>query len=201
MHHTGRKIGHEKMKKKHWYDYLWIWPIIYFSLGFFNILFAWLGMIDFIVPIIVASIGGGKAFCNRYCGRGKLFAIIPRALKMKNRKVAPGWMYSKFFRYGFLTFFMTMFGNMIYQTYLVYGGASLKTVVKLFWTFKVPWQWAYTVTNVPAWITQFSYGFYSLMLTSTLIGLIVMALYRPRTWCAFCPMGTMTQGICKIKNH
>ncbi len=201
VHHTGRKIGHEKMKKKHWYDYLWIWPIVYFSLGFFNILFAWLGMIDFIVPIIVASIGGGKAFCNRYCGRGKLFAIIPRALKMKNRKVAPSWMYSKFFRYGFLAFFMTMFGNMIYQTYLVYGGASLKTVVKLFWTFKVPWQWAYTVTSVPAWITQFSYGFYSLMLTSTLIGLIVMALYRPRTWCAFCPMGTMTQGICKIKNH
>ena len=33
--------------KKHWYDYLWIWTIIYFALGFFNILFAWLGMIDF----------------------------------------------------------------------------------------------------------------------------------------------------------
>ena len=36
------------MKKK-WYDYLWIWTIIYFVLGFFNILFAWLGMIDFLV--------------------------------------------------------------------------------------------------------------------------------------------------------
>lgn len=30
--------------------------------------------------------------------------------------------------------------------------------------------------------------------------LIVMVLYKPRTWCAFCPMGTMTQGICKLKN-
>ena len=28
----------------------------------------------------------------------------------------------------------------------------------------------------------------------------VMVLYKPRTWCAFCPMGTMTQGICKLKN-
>ena len=35
------------------------------------------------------------------------------------------------------------------------------------------------------------------MLTSLLLGLIVMVLYKPRTWCAFCPMGTMTQGICK----
>lgn len=34
-------------KQKHWYDYLWIWTILYFALGFFNILFAWLGMIDF----------------------------------------------------------------------------------------------------------------------------------------------------------
>ena len=40
----------------------------------------------------------------------------------------------------------------------------------------------------------------SLMLTSLLLGLIVMVLYKPRTWCAFCPMGTMTQGICKLKN-
>ena len=28
----------------------------------------------------------------------------------------------------------------------------------------------------------------------------VMVLYKPRTWYAFCPMGTMTQGICKLKN-
>ena len=36
---------------KKWYDYLWIWSIVYFALGFFNILFAWLGMIDFLVPL------------------------------------------------------------------------------------------------------------------------------------------------------
>ena len=35
------------MKAKHWYDYLWVYAIIYFALGFFNILFTWLGMIDF----------------------------------------------------------------------------------------------------------------------------------------------------------
>ena len=51
------------MKKKHWYDYLWIWTIVYFALGFFNILFAWLGMIDFLVPLFIALFGGSKAFC------------------------------------------------------------------------------------------------------------------------------------------
>jgi hypothetical protein len=37
-------------KAKHWYDYLWVYAIIYFALGFFNILFAWLGMVDFLLP-------------------------------------------------------------------------------------------------------------------------------------------------------
>ena len=200
MHFLNRTGGDCLLKKIRWYDYLWIWPIVYFSLGFFNILFAWLGMLDFLLPLIIATAGGGKAFCNTYCGRGKLFAILPCVLKKEQKKVAPAWLYSPCFRYGFLLFFMTMFGNMLYQTYLVFAGnASLKTAIKLFWTWKVPFHWAYTVSNVPLWVTQFSYGFYSLMLTSTLIGLITMALYRPRTWCAFCPMGTMTQGICKIK--
>ena len=43
------------MKKKHWFDWLWIWTILYFALGFFNILFAWLGMIDFLVPLFIGA--------------------------------------------------------------------------------------------------------------------------------------------------
>ena len=109
-------------------------------------------------------------------------------------------MTSKWFRYVFLIFFLSMFGNIVFQTWLVASGAgTLKEVIKLFWTILVPWGWTYTAGIVPNWIAQFSFGFYSLMLTSTLIGLIVMVLYKLRTWCAFCPMGTMTQGICKLK--
>ena len=189
-------------KKKYWYDYLWIWSIIYFALGFFNILFAWLGMIDFLVPLIFAVIGGNKQFCNRYCGRGQLFSALGKDKKCSRGRPTPRWMSSKWFRYGFLLFFLTMFGNILFQTWLVASGASsLREVIKLFWTIRVPWGWTYTAGMVPDWIAQYSFGFYSLMLTSTLIGLIVMVLYKSRTWCSFCPMGTMTQGICKIKNQ
>lgn len=59
------------MKVKHWYDYLWVYAIIYFALGFFNILFAWLGMIDFLLPLFLAIFGGNKYFCNHLCGRGQ----------------------------------------------------------------------------------------------------------------------------------
>ena len=94
----------------------------------------------------------------------------------------------------------SMFGNMLFQTYLVAAGArNLGEAIKLLWMFRVPWDWAYTAGTVSDWIAQFSFGFYSIMLTSTIIGLVVNVLFKPRTWCTFCPMGTMTQLICKLK--
>ena len=185
------------MKKKHWYDFLWLWTILYFALGFFNILFAWLGMIDFLLPLMIAIFGGSKAFCNHYCGRGQL---LQQCGKCSRNTLAPGFLSAKWFRYGFLVFFLSMFGNMIFQTYLVAAGAnSLREAIKLLWLFRIPWGWTYTAGTTADWIAQFSFGFYSLMLTSTIIGLVVNTQWRPRTWCSFCPMGTMTQMICKIK--
>lgn len=158
-------------------------------------------MIDFLLPLAIAIIGGNKWFCNNFCGRGQLFSLLGGKLGCSSGKSTPKWMSSKWFRYGFLVFFLTMFGNMVFQTYLVFAGAeSLKEAIKLFWTIKVPWGWTYTVGMVPDWVAQFSFGFYSVMLTSLLLGLIVMFLFKPRSWCAFCPMGTMTQGICQLKN-
>ena len=55
--------------KKHWYDYLWILSLTYLILGFFNILFAWLGLLCFFIPLIISVVKGTKGYCNRYCGR------------------------------------------------------------------------------------------------------------------------------------
>lgn len=190
------------MKAKRWYDYLWLWCIAYFILGFFNILFAWLGMIDFMVPLLFAIIGGNKAFCNRYCGRSQLLTKIGSDCKCSRNVPTPRFMSSKWFRYGFLAFFMTMFGSMLLQTYKVFSGAkTLSESIKLLWTFKVPWSWAYQAGSTADWVAQFAFGFYSVMLTSAIIGMVLMLLFKPRSWCAFCPMGSMTQIICKLKNQ
>lgn len=189
-----------KNRKKSWYDYMWIISTVYMTLGFFNIMFAWLGMICFIVPLMISMVKGNKAYCNKYCGRGQLFELLGNKLKLSRKKNMPGWMKSKGFRYGFLIFFLVMFGNMLFSTYLVFAGQSgLRAAVKLLWTLKLPWHFAYHGTVFPLWTAQYAFGFYSVMLTSTVLGLITMALYKPRSWCVYCPMGTMTQGICKMK--
>lgn len=189
-----------KNKKKRWYEYLWIMSAAYLILGFFNILFAWLGLICFVVPLLISIGKGNKAYCNRYCGRGQLFDLLGNKLGLSRKKDIPAFLRSRWFRYGFLLFFLTMFGNMLFTTYLVFSEVhGLREIVKILWTFKVPWGFAYQGTAIAPWMVQFAFGFYSVMLTSTILGLITMILYKPRSWCVYCPMGTMTQGICKLK--
>ncbi len=185
--------------KKQWHDYLWVFSSAYLLLGLVNIGFAWLGLACFLIPLSMAVFGGGKAYCNRYCGRGQLFQLIGGRLGLSRNKVPPRFLRSAWFRYGFLAFFMTMFVLMIAQTAQVFRGATdLRQAVTLLWAFRLPWQWADWPGAAP-WARQFGYGFYSVMLTSTVLGLVTMALFKPRSWCTYCPMGTMTQGICKLK--
>jgi Pyruvate/2-oxoacid:ferredoxin oxidoreductase delta subunit len=193
------KVKENNTKK--WNDYLWIISIIYLLLGLFNILFAWLGLLCFFIPLIISIFTGSKLYCNSYCGRGQLLNLLGNKLNISLKNNSPKFLRSKWFRYIFLIFFLAMFINMIFTTYLVFSGTkSLSEVVTLFWTFKLPWDFAYYNIGYD-WISQFAFGFYSIMLTSTLIGLIVMVLFRPRTWCVFCPMGTMTHLICRFKNR
>lgn len=187
------------MKQKRWYDYLWIASSVYLVLGFFNILFAWLGLICFITPLLISILGGNKAYCNKYCGRGQLFELLGGKAGLSLRKKPPRFLKSKWFRYGFLAFFMTMFMLMIYNTYLVFAGTNLREAVTLLWVFKLPWNHT-EISFVTPWIAQFAFGFYGVMLTSTVLGIVTMILFKPRSWCVYCPMGTMTQGICKIKH-
>lgn len=186
-------------KKKAWYEYLYIVSVAYLILGVFNILFAWLGMICFAIPLGISLTGGGKTYCNKYCGRGQFLYLLGTKYKLSRNKPMPKFLKSKWFRYGFLIFFMSMFTNMIFNTYLVFSGArGLREVITLLWTWKLPWNWVNT-SFVSPWIAQFAFGFYSMMLTSTILGIVTMLLYKPRSWCVYCPMGTMTHGISILK--
>ncbi len=186
------------MRAKKWYDYLWIAEIIYLLLGFFNILFAWLGMIFFLTPLIMALLTKNKGYCHKYCGRAQLFTLL--GSKLSRNKPILKFTRTKYFRYGFLVFFMLMFLNMVFATYLVFvGSADLSKTITLFWTFNLPWEFA-NIINAPAWIAQYAFGFYSIMVTSNILGILTMALYKPRGFCVYCPMGTMTQGICTLRN-
>ena len=95
--------------KRHAYDYLWTASALYLALGFVNILFAWLGLLCFFIPLILSLAGGNKLYCNRYCGRGQLLSLLGGRLGLSRKRDIPRWMRSKVFRYGFLVFFFVIF--------------------------------------------------------------------------------------------
>lgn len=70
--------------------------------------------------------------------------------------------------------------------------------ITILWTFKIPFD-VLNSSNYSSWVYQFAFGFYSMMLTSTILGIVTMYFYKPKSWCVYCPMGTMTQLICKAK--
>lgn len=181
-----------------WYDYLWLLVIAQLILGLFNILFGLIGLMFFIVPLYFAVFKGNKKYCEKYCGRGQLYELLGKdSSRYKNN---PKWMKNKVFLYGFMVLFFGSFILMLVHAFLVFKGWPLSEKIIMFWSFNFPWNWAHN-TNVPAWLTQFAYGFYGLSASIIILGLIMMYFFKPRSWCVICPMSTATKCICKYKNR
>ncbi len=188
------------MARKSWRNHLWIVTCVYFLLGLYNITFAWLGLVFFLTPLLIAIFKGDKTYCNKYCDRGRLFRFLGSRLGVSRGKPMPAWLKSRWFRYLFMAYFLGMFGSVVAVTYLVASQArELDSAVKLFQALRLPLDMTHSTGAFPDWAMQFSFGFYSLMLTSLTLGLITMLLFKPRSWCVYCPMGTMTQTICRLK--
>ena len=62
--------------KINWTSSLYIITILFFSLGFFNIIFAWLGFACMIIPFILLVKDGKKTWCQNYCPRANLFTVL-----------------------------------------------------------------------------------------------------------------------------
>ena len=60
--------------KKRWYDYLWIASLAYLALGLFNILFAWLGLLCFFIPLSSPSCGEPRVTATATAAAGSCSA-------------------------------------------------------------------------------------------------------------------------------
>ena len=81
---TNTKISTNKTK------YFFIFSLVFFALGFFNIIFGWLGFICMVLPFVLLAKDQKKTWCQNYCPRANLFNVL-----FKNRsflgKIGPDW--------------------------------------------------------------------------------------------------------------
>ncbi|MDF2675944.1 MAG: putative rane protein [Bacillota bacterium] len=175
--------------------YLFIITLVYFILGFVNIHFALLGLICMLLPFVLLIKTKKKTYCQGYCPRSNLYTKAGK-ITLKNSRKTPmffikgkmKWIMLSYF--GINLFFIVMSTIRVASDFMV-PLEQLRFLV----VFKIPFSMVQLIefNNVLPWITHLSYRFYSMMLTTTTIGLILALIYKPRTWCTICPISTISE--------
>lgn len=175
-------------------NYLYIITIVFFGLGFFNIIFGWLGFICLILPFVLLYKDRKKTWCQGYCPRASLFQKAFRG-KSLTKKVAPAWLTkgrTKLFVLGYFCvnlFILTMSTIMVSR-----GVREPLERIKFLLLFQIPWNIPQVLDfgSVPGWIVHLSFRVYSMMFTTTVLGLVLAGIFKPRTWCTICPVNTIS---------
>lgn len=164
--------------------------LLYFALGFVSIHFGMLALACMSIPFILLSASGKKLWCHHYCPRSSL--TTRTGLKRKNWRPLP-----KSFTDGFLRKVMLWyFGmNLLFITgstiQIAMGRMPPMPYLRLFIAIPL-WPLPQLLeTTGPDWLVHLSYRLYSMMLSSTILGIAFSRIWRPRAWCAVCPVGTL----------
>lgn len=170
---------------------LFIITLLYFSLGFVSILFALTAILCMSIPFILLAKHRRKVWCHHYCPRASLTTIA--GTPKERWKSVP-----KMFTDGYLRrLLLWYFGlNLLFITgstvQIAIGSMDSMPYIRLFIAIPL-WSLPQLVEiAAPDWLVHLSYRFYSMMLSSTILGLVFARIWRPRAWCAVCPVGTLS---------
>ncbi len=179
---------------KHWKNIqqkLFFITVLTLLLGLINITFTLIGLGCFILPFYYYFKYKDKIWCKYICPRSGLFLKLVSKVNIGLKQ--PKWLTSKKMRIGVLIYFLTFMIFTVLSTILVaFDLKDAKEQVAFLVIFKIPYFIQLVSFTVPDWVTQLSYSIYSMLLTSTTIGVLLGILYRPKTWCAICPVNTLT---------
>ncbi len=170
---------------------LYVITLLYFFLGFISIYTALSALFCMSIPFLLIGMYKEKRWCHHYCPRASLTTLTGRR-KGSWRDAPKSWSDGsarKFILWYFSLNLLFIAGSTI-QVGL--GSMAPMPYVRLFIAIPLWPLWQLIDPSGPAWLIHLSYRFYSMMLSSTLLGLLFSRLWRPRSWCAVCPVGTLS---------
>ncbi len=172
---------------------LWLFTAAYFILIFVNIHLALLALICFSLPVYFLLRDQKKSWCQLYCPRASLLMKIPRSKNQPLRPI-PAWLIGKKARQWVVRYFILNLSFIMMSTIMVALGRMAPMLIPRFlilFPFNVTLPQLVSL-DLPVWLTHLSFRFLSMMMTSTTVGIILAILYRNRTWCAICPIATLS---------
>ncbi len=173
--------------------------LLYFGLGFVSLYFALLALACMAIPFLLIARYKKKVWCHHWCPRASLTTLVGK--KQSKWKINPTMFTDGYLRKIMLWYFglnlLFITGSTI-QVALgrMYPMAYLRLFIAiplwpLFQLFPIPG---------PPWLIHLTYRFYSMMLSTTLLSLVMARAWRARTWCAVCPVGTLSNKLTHLQN-
>lgn len=174
--------------------YLFLITLSFFALGFINIHFALLGLLCMVLPLILLVRYKQKTWCQGYCPRASLFTTFGK-LTPKSSYKTPMLFIKGNMKWIMLAYFGINLFIITVSTLKVANG-SMPPMNYLRFLLAIPlvgeMPQLVEFGTISLWITHLSYRFYSMMMTTTFLGLILALIYKPRTWCTICPIATVS---------
>lgn len=191
-------IGDEEgMNRKGLLPKLFIITLTYFALGFVSILFANLALLCMALPFILLAKAKKKVWCQNYCPRASLLTV---AGKKKNWRKNPALITSGKLRRIMLWYFGL---NLLFITgstvQVALGRMEAMPYIRLFIAIELFSLPQLLTVQTPLFLIHLSYRFYGMMASTTILALVLSRLYRPRIWCAACPIGTLSDALLKAR--
>lgn len=180
--------------EKRWQNYLYFGTLLFLTLGFFNILFAFIGLACLILPFVLLAKDRKKTWCQGYCPRSSLFTRLFKGRSLTGQS-GPDWLikgkgkWIMLGYFGFNLFVITM------STIRVSRGLMEPLErIRFLIAFVLPWRIPQFLDlgMVPDWVLHLSFRIYSMMFTTIVLGLVLGWLFYPRTWCRVCPINTLS---------
>lgn len=173
---------------------LYLITIGFFILGFFNMIFAWLGLACLALPFALLLKNRRKTWCQGWCPRASLYTQLLRGRSLTGRRT-PDWMIRGGAKWLMLGYFLLNLFVLTMSTIMVFRGRILPMEqIRFLIAFRLPWQMPQLLDlgGFPAWAVHLSFRLYSMMLTTTVLGLAIGWIYQPRSWCTVCPVNTLS---------
>ncbi|QEN08095.1 hypothetical protein EXM22_08890 [Oceanispirochaeta crateris] len=167
--------------------------VFYFLAGFVNIHFAGLALLCMGTPFVLLVRNKKNLWCRGICPRRDYFSLF----KFMNVGLkVPRWLVSfkmKNILFTYFCFNLMLIG--LSTVFVSQGQMSPIDRVRLFIFFQIPLEMPqlFSFQTVNPVFLHLSYRFYSLMLSSVILGTILAVLFKPATWCVICPVNTLSQ--------
>lgn len=170
---------------------LFIIPLVFFGLGFVSILSSLSAFACMSLPFILLAKNREKTWCRSYCPRASLLQLTGR--KGNRMRKVP----RQFTNGNLRNIMLWYFGlNLLFITgstvRIALGLMESMAFVRLFIfipLFPLP---QLLDIAAPPFLIHLSYRLYSMMLSSTILGVVFALVWRNRLWCAVCPVGNLS---------